>query len=58
MEFEGAALSRAKSLVLGETDGFKFAHATPLLGAAAVKNTMIESVNDGFTGWGIWTWNS
>jgi hypothetical protein len=57
-EFEGAALSRVKPLLLGETGAFKFAHPTPLSGALAIKNTMIESVNYGFTGWGIWTWDT
>ena len=57
-EFEGAALSRAKPLLLGETGAFKFAHPTPSLGTVAIKNTMIESVNYGFTGWDIWTWDT
>ena len=57
-DFELSALSRAKPLLLGETGAFKFAHPTPLLGAAAIKSTMIESVNYGFTGWGIWTWDT
>jgi hypothetical protein len=56
--FDAAALSRAKPLLLGETGAFKFAHPTPLLGAIAIKNTMIESVDYGFTGWGIWTWDT
>ena len=57
-EFEGATLSRVKPLLLGETGAFKFAHPTPLSGAQAIKNTMIESVTYGFTGWGIWTWDT
>ena len=57
-DFESSALSRAKPLLLGETGAFKFAHATPTLGAAAIKNTMIKSVSYGFTGWGIWTWDT
>ena len=39
-EFESAALRRAKPLVLGKTGAFKFAYATPLLGATAIKNTI------------------
>jgi hypothetical protein len=57
-DFDAAALSRAKPLLLGETGAFKFAHPTPMLGAIAIKNTMIESVDYGFTGWGIWTWDT
>ena len=57
-EFEEAALTRAKPLLLGETGAFKFAHPTPSLGAIAIKNTMLESVSYGFSGWGIWTWDT
>lgn len=58
VEFEGAALTRIKPLLLGETGAFKFAHLNPSIGATAIKNTMIESVKYGFTGWGIWTWDT
>ena len=57
-ELDGAGLSRVKPLLMGETGAVKFAHATPLLGAAAIKSTMIESVSYGFTGWGIWNWDT
>ncbi len=58
VELEGAALSRAKPLLLGETEAFKFAHPNPSSDATAIKNTVIESVNYGFIGWGIWTWDT
>jgi hypothetical protein len=57
-DFEAAGLSRAKPLLLGETGAFKFVYPNASSGAIAIKNTMIESVNYGFTGWGIWTWDS
>ena len=57
-EFDGAALSRAKPLLMGETGASKFAHPTPAIGATAVKSTMIESVNYGFTAWSIWNWDT
>ena len=57
-DFDGAAVSRAKPLLLGETGAFKFDHATPLIGAMAIKDTMIQSLDYGFSGWGIWTWDT
>jgi hypothetical protein len=57
-QFDGAALSKAKPLLLGETGAFKFNFPNPSSGAIGIKNVMIESVNYGFTGWGIWTWDS
>lgn len=57
-QFDGAALSRVKPLLLGETGAFKFNYANVSSAALAVKNVMIESVNYGFTGWGIWTWDT
>ena len=58
VQFDGAALSRAKPLLLGETGAFKVPYPTALSGATVIKNVMIESVKYGFTGWGIWTWDT
>ena len=52
-QFDGAALSRAKPLLLGETGAFKVPYPTALSGAEVIRNVMIESVKYGFTGWGI-----
>jgi hypothetical protein len=57
-QFDGAALSRAKPLLLGETGAFKVPYPTALSGAAVIKDVMIESVKYGFTGWAIWTWDT
>lgn len=57
-EFNGAGLSLAKPLLLGETGTFKFNAPDPLTGALSVKTVMIQSVDYHFTGWGIWTWDA
>jgi hypothetical protein len=57
-EFEGAGLTSAKPLLLGETGAFKSNYPNPSSAAIGIQNLMIESVNYGFTGWGIWTWDT
>jgi hypothetical protein len=57
-QFDGAALSRAKPLLLGETGAFKVPYPNASHAAEVIKNVMVESVNYGFTGWGIWTWDT
>jgi hypothetical protein len=57
-EFEGAGLSQAKPLLLGETGAFKNNYPNASSAAIGIQNLMIESVNYGFTGWGIWTWDT
>jgi len=57
-QFDGAALSRVKPLLLGETGAFKVPYPTAVLGAEVIKSVMIESLNYGFSGWGMWTWDT
>ncbi|CAF4601694.1 unnamed protein product [Rotaria socialis] len=57
-EFDGAELTQVKPLLLGETGAFKNNYPNASSAGRAVQNVMIESVNYGFTGWGIWTWDT
>jgi hypothetical protein len=57
-EMKGAGLSHQKSLLMGETGAFKGNYPNASSAASAIQNVMIESVNYGFTGWGIWTWDT
>jgi hypothetical protein len=57
-QFKGAGLTLAKPLLLGETGAFKNNYPNASSGAVAIQNVMIESINYGFTGWGIWTWDT
>jgi hypothetical protein len=55
---EGAALPKGKPILMGETGAYKPWFKNVSIAALAIQNVMIESVNYGFTGWGIWNWDT
>ncbi|CAF1292738.1 unnamed protein product [Rotaria magnacalcarata] len=57
-EFDGAELTQVKPLLLGETGAFKNNYPNASSAGRTVQNVMTENVNYGFTGWGIWTWDT
>ncbi|CAF1079893.1 unnamed protein product [Adineta ricciae] len=57
-ELEGAALSREKPILMGETGAYTGDFPNASIAALAIKKVIIDSFNYRFNGWGIWTWNS
>ncbi len=57
-EMEGAGLTRNKPILMGETGAARARFQIASSAALAIKNVMIESVNNGFAGWGIWNWDT
>lgn len=57
-EFEGAALSQEKPIIMGETGAYTGSFPNVSIAALAIKKVIIDSFNYRFSGWGIWTWNS
>ena len=55
---EGAALPKNKPVLMGETGAYKPWFKNVSSAATAIQNIMIESINYGFTGWGIWNWDT
>ncbi|CAF4839687.1 unnamed protein product [Rotaria sp. Silwood1] len=51
-EFEGAALSPVKPILMSEMGAFKNNYPNVSSAAIAIQNVMIESLNYGFVGWG------
>jgi hypothetical protein len=43
---------------MGETGAARARFQIASSAALAIKNVMIESVNNGFAGWGIWNWDT
>jgi hypothetical protein len=57
-DMKGAALPKSKPILMGETGAARAEFSTASSAALAIKNLMIESLNYGFTGWGIWNWDT
>jgi actin-related protein len=55
---KGADLSKKKPILMGETGAARAKFSNASSAALAIKNVMIESLNYGFTGWGIWNWDT
>jgi hypothetical protein len=55
---EGAALPKSKPILMGETGAYKPWFKNASIAASVIQNVMIESVNYGYTGWGIWNWDT
>ena len=57
-EMKGAELSKNKHILMGETGAARRKYQNASSAALAIQNVMIESVNYGFTAWGIWNWDT
>jgi hypothetical protein len=57
-DMKGADLSKKKPILMGETGAARTTFSNASSAALAIKNVMIESIKYGFTGWGIWTWDT
>jgi hypothetical protein len=55
---EGAALPRSKPILMGETGAYRPWFKNTSIAASVIQNVMIESLNFGYTAWGIWNWDT
>ena len=57
-DMAGAAIPRTKPILMGETGTYKPWYKNISIAAQTIKTVMIESLDFGYTGWGIWNWNT